>query len=265
MFRPATRLLTVGGVAALAVGIAAAPALAHVSVSAPGATQGGFTVLSFRVPTESETASTVGIKVQLPTDQPLGSVSVRPHAGWTYTTQKAKLSTPIKTDDGEVSEAVSVVDWKASSAATGIKPGEYDEFQLSVGPLPKAPTMTFKVIQSYSDGSQVAWIDEPAPGSTQEPEHPAPVLQLASATGSAGASASQSPGAPSPAAPSVTAAVPATSAGGAGTGSVTGAYILGGLGLLAGLAGLGLGLSARRRPATVVETDQQPAVPAGAE
>jgi uncharacterized protein len=41
------------------------------------------------------------------------------------------------------------------------------------------PSLTFKTIQVYSDGSQVDWIDVPAPGSSVEPEHPAPVLQLA--------------------------------------------------------------------------------------
>ena len=52
---------------------------------------------------------------------------------------------------------------------------------VSVGPLPQADSMTFKVIQSYSDGSQVAWIEVPAPGSSAEPEHPAPVLKLSPA------------------------------------------------------------------------------------
>ena len=65
------------------------------------------------------------------------------------------------------------------TAATAIKPGEFDEFVVSAGPLPKAATITFKAIQVYSDGSQVHWTDVPAPGSTVEPEHPAPTLKLA--------------------------------------------------------------------------------------
>ena len=43
-----------------------------------------------------------------------------------------------------------MVDWKAT--AGGIKPGEYVDFDLSVGPLPKATSMTFKALQTYSDG-----------------------------------------------------------------------------------------------------------------
>lgn len=55
MSRPALRLLTVAAVAAVSVGLTALPALAHVSVSSPGATQGGFGVLTFGCPTRSTT------------------------------------------------------------------------------------------------------------------------------------------------------------------------------------------------------------------
>jgi uncharacterized protein len=158
----------------------AAPAYAHVTVSSPDATQGGEAVLTFQVPTESDTASTTGFKLQLPTDTPFASVLVRPHPGWSFTTKTERLAHPVTTDDGDqVAQAVSEIDWTSDSAATAIKPGEFDEFVVSAGPLPKAATITFKAIQVYSDGSQVHWTDVPAPGSTVEPEHPAPTLKLA--------------------------------------------------------------------------------------
>jgi len=259
MSRLALRLLTVAGVAGLSVWLAAGPAGAHVSADAEGATQGGFSVITFRVPTESETASTVGLKVQLPEGQPLASVSVKPHPGWTYRVTTAKLATPIKTDEGEeVTEAASVIDWRATSPAAGIKPGEFEEFQISAGPLPKAPSMTFKAIQAYSDGTQVAWVEEQAPGSEAEPEHPAPTIALAAPgagpsqpagsgpTGGSSATVGQSATVSAP--PGGTATTVAT---GASSGSVAGAYVLAAVGLVAGVAGLALGLSARRRPATV--------------
>jgi uncharacterized protein YcnI len=257
MSRLVSRLLTLTGVVALAVAATAGPALAHISVNSTDAAQGGFAVLSFRVPSESETASTVGLKVQLPADQPLGSVSVQPKPGWTFSTQKAKLAAPIQTDDGEVTEAVSVIDWTAGSGA-GIKPGEFDEFQVSVGPLPKANTMVFKAIQTYSDKSQVQWIDEPAPGSTTEPEHPAPTLTLAAAP-LGGQPAQAGP------APTVSAAPAASGSDAATKGSVLGAYVLAAVGLLIGLVGLVLGLGARRRRDNVVGVEPQPSVGAGAE
>ena len=83
---------------------------------------------------------------------------------------KAKLATPISSDDGDITEAVSVIEWKAASASTAIKPGEFNQFVISAGPLPKAPSITFKAIQSYSDGSTVSWIEQAAEGSGTEPE-----------------------------------------------------------------------------------------------
>jgi uncharacterized protein YcnI len=251
MPRILSRALAVGGAAGLLVAGLAGPALAHVTVNSPGATQGGFAVLTFQVPNETENTDTVGVKVQLPPDQPLGSVSVKPLAGWTYKVEQAKLATPITTDDGPVSEAASVITWTAS-ADQGIKPGEYNEFQISAGPLPKADQMVFKVIQTYSDGKTVDWIDEAAPGSSDEPEHPAPTLRLAAAAPAGGA-------APSSSAPTVSATPGATSTStGASSGSVVGAYVVAALGLLAGLAALALAMGARRRGANVTSVQHQP-------
>ena len=251
MSRSMIRLLAVGGVAAAAIGLTALPALAHVTVSSPGATQGGFGVLTFRMPNETDNANATELKVQLPADQPLASVSVKPQPGWSYTVTRAKLSQPITDDDGnQVTDYPSVVDWKAT--AGGIKPGEYNEFQLSVGPLPKAESMTFKAIQVYSNGQTVSWIDEPAAGSTEEPDHPAPTLKLAAAG--------------TPAASNTAAPPPAAAAGddGASKGSVTGAYVVGGIGLVAGLAALALAISGRRRRSTVERSPKHVSASTGA-
>jgi periplasmic copper chaperone A len=245
--RPVFRLLTVAAAAAAAVGLTALPALAHVTVSSPGATQGGFGVLTFRMPNEVDNANATELKVQLPGDAPLASVAVKPVPGWSYTVKRAKLATPLKDDDGNtVTDYPSEIDWKAT--AGGIKPGEYADFDLSVGPLPKTPSMTFKAIQTYSDGTVVSWIDVPAAGSTEEPEHAAPILQLAAAGAAAPGTAASSA-----AAPTVTA-----SGDDASKGSVTGAYVVGGIGLVAGLAALALAVSGRRRR-TTVDASRQPA------
>jgi len=238
--RSLIRTFTVGAVAAAAVGLTALPALAHVTVNSPGATQGGFGVLTFRMPNETDNTNATELKVQLPAEQPLASVSVKPQPGWTYTVTRAKLSQPITDDDGnKVTDYPSVVDWRAT--AGGIKPGEYAEFQLSVGPLPKVDSMTFKAIQTYSDGQIVSWIETPAAGSSDEPEHAAPTLKLAPAGGTAAAPTTG------------TAAAPAAATGddGASSGSVTGAYVVGGIGLVAGLAALGVAVSGRRRHTAV--------------
>jgi uncharacterized protein YcnI len=160
----------------------AGTAFAHVTVSAPGATSGGSDqVITFRVPTESETLSTTGVKIQFPTDTPIASVLVQAQPGWTNKETSTKLSTPIKTDDGDITEAVSEIDWTLNAGATGVAPGEFGEFVVIAGQLPDAPSLTFKAIQTYSDGSTVSWIQTQAPGSTADLEHPAPVLTLSKA------------------------------------------------------------------------------------
>jgi periplasmic copper chaperone A len=159
-----------------------APAFAHVTVSAPGATPGGSDqVITFRVPTESDTASTVGLTVQFPTATPMASVLVQPQAQWVNKETSVKLSTPIKTDDGDITDAVSEVAWTLAAGAKGIAPGEFGEFVVIAGQLPDAPSLTFKAIQTYSDGTTVSWIQTEAPGSTADLDHPAPVLTLTAA------------------------------------------------------------------------------------
>ena len=69
----------------------AAPASAHVTVSSPDATAGGFGKVVFRVPTESETASTTKLGVTLPEDTPFAFVSAQPKPGWKVDIKKAKL------------------------------------------------------------------------------------------------------------------------------------------------------------------------------
>jgi len=164
------------------LGLLASPALAHVTVNPNEANQGGFVKLAFRVPNEKDDANTTQLEVVIPTEHPVPSVSVKPHPGWTYTVEKTKLTTPITTDDGDkVEEAVSKITWKAG-AANAIKPGEFDEFEVSMGPLPDVDSLVFKALQTYSNGDIVRRIDEAAPG-TKEPDHPAPVLKLTKASG----------------------------------------------------------------------------------
>jgi uncharacterized protein YcnI len=178
--------------AAVPVLLVAGSAAAHVTVSADDATQGGYAKVTFRVPNETDDADTTKVAVFFPQSQPLAEVSVQAQPGWSYQVRTTKLANPITSDDGQVSEAVSEVIWTADSKATGIKPGEFDEFDVSAGPLATSPTMVFKALQTYSDGTVVRWIDE-TPAGGPEPEHPAPTLTLA-ATGSDGTGTTSSGG-----------------------------------------------------------------------
>jgi uncharacterized protein YcnI len=211
----------------------AGAASAHVTVAAPGVTEGASdATIVVRVPTESDAASTTGLKLQLPTDHPIAGVLVAPIDGWTATIKNTKLATPLKTDDGDITEVVSEIDWQAS-AGGGIKPGFFGQFTIIAGKLPDGVnSLTFKAIQSYSDGSSVSWIEQAAPGSSAEPEHPAPVLQLAASSSAAGGSGS--------------AAVSHSSS--SGSGKATTGIVLGIVGIV--LGGGALVLVLLRRPAS---------------
>ncbi|WEG08653.1 YcnI family protein [Microbacterium horticulturae] len=176
--------------AALIVAVAA-PASAHVRVDGD-ATAGGYAVLTFRVPTESETASTTQLKVTFPEDTPITSVSTQPKAGWTAHVSTADLATPEKDAHGnELTAYVTSVTWTATG--TGIKPGEFDTFAVSVGPIPDVDVLTFPAAQTYSDGTVVKW-DERAQGDA-EPAHPAPTLTVAPAATTETAAADPTPAA----------------------------------------------------------------------
>jgi hypothetical protein len=88
-----------------------------------------------------------------------------------------KLNPPAQTDDGPITEAVSTVTWTATSAASAIPVGGFGEFKVLAGALPDgANTLTFKALQTYSDGKTVRWIE-----TSQDAENPAPVLKLSAA------------------------------------------------------------------------------------
>lgn len=178
--RPALRACVGIGVASAAL-LFASPASAHVTVDSPDAAAGDHGKAVFRVPTESETASTTKLTVDLPKETPFAFVSAQAKPGWKVSMKKTKHGKPVKVGEYKVTETVSQVTWTAKKGH-GVAPGEFDEFALSVGPFPKKPgKVQFSATQRYTDGSTVAW-DEPVPESGKEPEHPAPTLTVPAAS-----------------------------------------------------------------------------------
>jgi uncharacterized protein YcnI len=221
------------GATMLGVLAAASPAAAHVTVNPRTETQGGYARVAFRVPNESDSASTTKVEVFLPEKSPIASVSTMAVPGWTVVVTKGKPATPLKAHGSDVTEVVTKLTWTATPAAV-IKAGQFQEFPVSLGPLPEVDSLVFKALQTYSDGNVVRWIDEPVPGG-EEPEKPAPVLTLAKAAAE-GVDAVKGV----PPAITVDSAVQQDSADGDGNGNGLGVG-LGAAGLVAGLAGLVLG------------------------
>jgi periplasmic copper chaperone A len=221
---------------ALTAGLAL-PALAHVTVQPGTAEQGSFTKVAFRVPNERDDASTTQLEVSLPTDHPLAFVSVKPIPGWQAKVTEGKLPAPVQTELGTVEEAVLKIVWSGGKIA----PGEFQEFEVSLGRLPTdTDQLVFPTKQTYSSGEVVDWSEAPKADGT-EPERPAPLLKLVPAAGSAPAhSPSAAPAAAEPTLVPVAAAAP---------GADGMARLLGGAGLAVGVIGVVVAaLALRRRP-----------------
>lgn len=155
-------LVTTAAATGLAL-LAAGTADAHVTADAPGAKQGGYAVVTFRVPTESTTAATTGLTVKLPG---LSSARTEPLPGW---------STRIDKND---QNQIVAVTWTADPGNPGVSATQFQRFVLAVGPLPAQETVSFPAIQTYSDGKVVEW-NQPMGPDGAEPEHPAPEIALA--------------------------------------------------------------------------------------
>ncbi|TKJ35179.1 YcnI family protein [Blastococcus sp. CCUG 61487] len=155
----------------------ASTAAAHVTVSSADASPGGYGKLVFRVPNESDVASTVGLRIQIPEEAAMPSLRYQPTPGWEATLTTADLAEPIESHGREITSYVSVVEFRATGE--GIAPGEFQEFALSGGPFPDSTELSFPSVQTYSDGSESAWIEPTVNG--EEPERPSPVLTLGAA------------------------------------------------------------------------------------
>jgi periplasmic copper chaperone A len=182
--RTATRLvlsLTAAGAAVVALPLSAQ---AHVEIQ-PGAVPGGdFSVVAFRVPSERADASTTKLQVILPQSRPLGSVQTTPMPGWKVQTATRKLAKPIDLFGAKLDRVVSQVTWTATQG--GLRPGQFQDFELSLGQLPSSGSLTFTALQTYSSGEQVRWNEVSADGAA-EPEHPAPTLRITPADEADGA------------------------------------------------------------------------------
>jgi uncharacterized protein YcnI len=144
---------------------APAAASAHVTLSPNTAAAGSWSTFNVKVPNESDSASTVKVAVKMP--QGITYASWQPVGGWEASVNKVKLATPVQTDDGPVTDGVSEVVWTATGK--GVEPGQFQQFPITLLVPDVAGTeLTFKAVQTYSDGKVSRWIgsagsDMPAP------------------------------------------------------------------------------------------------------
>lgn len=155
-------------------------ASAHVTVNPDTTAAESYSSLTFRVPTESDTASTEKLVVDLPTDTPFLSVTPRSLPGWDVEVEVRALDEPFEVEGATVDEAPARVTWTAEKG-NEVPPHEYQEFAIRVGALPEEGTqIVLPAHQTYTDGNVVDW-DELATDDGTEPEAPAPVFTTTTA------------------------------------------------------------------------------------
>lgn len=170
MIRRHVSLLTL---VAAGLALLAGPAWAHVAIDPGEAAQGGFATVSFRVPNERDDAGTTSLEVEFPADHPITNATVQPVPGWTATVE-TEPAAGADADGDEGAEVVTRITWTGGT----IQPGEFQQFPVSMGPLPDdTDELVFPAVQTYDSGEIVRWIEEPSERG-EEPEHPAPVLRL---------------------------------------------------------------------------------------
>jgi uncharacterized protein YcnI len=232
----ARRLAVVSTAAATAVVLAAAPALAHVEVeAAPARALATGALLTLTAEAESSTAGISGLRIQLPAGLVPGDLRLASGpVGW-----RLAGSGAVVTVSGP---ALPV----GRSARLGIR----------VRQLPDERRLVLKTIQSYSDGTQDAWIELPS-ASVPEPDQPAPIVRLQAAAPGATAVPRTTPTTPAPTTSASVSTPPlsvsptprssgAAQAAGTADDGTDVAWMFGGV--LAGIAALGgLVLAARRR------------------
>jgi uncharacterized protein YcnI len=152
-----------------------ATASAHVSLHPNVLPVGANATVDVRVPNELDNARTVKVQIKMPPG--FLDASTQPPPGWTAKVTTVKLPKPIQTDDGPVDARVTEIDFTAKSGQ-GIAPDQFVNFPLSVV-VPGKPgqQLTFKTLQTYSNGNVVRWIGG------QDADQPAPWVDVTAANG----------------------------------------------------------------------------------
>jgi uncharacterized protein YcnI len=249
-FSPQARRAGLSLAAVAAVAVLSAPAAsAHVRVFPDATAGGGYSKLTFRVPNESDTAGTTSLVVTLPDSAPLSSVSVLPIPGWTATIANAKLAKPVTINGTTLDEAPHTVTWTAAKGVQ-IAPHQFQEFAISVGPLPASGELVFAAAQRYSDGSVVDW-NQPQAAGGAEPDHPAPAFAVtageADGHGDADDLAAAAPTAAAAAAPAMTSTADDADDTDDADGKATAALWLAAAALVVGAGGVLVGVVGFRR------------------
>ncbi len=166
--------VTAGVVLAVAVPLAAS---AHVTVNPNTAEPGSYATVQFRVPNESETATTTRVEVQLPTDTPFVYAAYEPIPGWTITVVESALPEPVEVEGNTIAEAPTSIVFQADPGY-GVAPGQFQNLAVVLGPVPDVGHVLLPAVQTYDDGTVAEWTATPEQVADDDTLEPAPVLYV---------------------------------------------------------------------------------------
>ncbi|KAA9155640.1 DUF1775 domain-containing protein [Amycolatopsis acidicola] len=147
--------------------LAPAPASAQVSIVPDQVDGGGTHTFAFRLADGKPGTATTRLELTFPPDPPVAYVKVDPVPGWTVTVTPRPLDPPVQAGDRTVSEVAASLVLDGGS----VRPGEFEQFLVTLGPLPGDGRLTFEAKQTFADGTVAQW------GATTAP---APVITLGS-------------------------------------------------------------------------------------
>lgn len=205
-------------------------ASAHVTVSPEEVPAEGYAMLTFTVPHGCDGAATNRVSIKMPPEV----ISATPGVvgGWKIRSVEGKLPEPAEQHGETITEGVREVNWTGGP----LPDGQLQQFPLSVALSgEEGETSEFKVVQGCEGGAETAWIRS-VPASGEEPDHPAPAVELVAAEQGHG----EDVGGES----AETVAESPTDGEGSGDGLAIAALIVGGLGLAVGSVAL---VSGRRK------------------
>jgi uncharacterized protein YcnI len=164
-------------IGAVVLGVAA-PASAHVTITASTTAAGAFTLLTLSVPHGCDGSATTRVTIQIPEE--VNAVTPTRNALWDVEKRTEQLDPPVTDAHGnEITERVDTVTY---TAKTPLPDGYRDAFELSLQlPEEEGTTLVFPTIQTCEEG-EAAWIEVPEEGQSEDDlELPAPSLTITGA------------------------------------------------------------------------------------
>lgn len=166
--------------AALAVGLLAAPAFAHVTLDAKTAVADSTQKMILQIGHGCDGKPTTAIRVKIP--EGVIAVKPMPKPGWELATVEGRYARAYDYFGTPLSEGVTEIAWTGGE----LPDAWYDEFAFRgrfAGLAPGA-VVHFPVVQECAGGAVHRWIEIPAPGQdAHDLEEPAPAVTIVAKPG----------------------------------------------------------------------------------